>query len=88
MPFHDGVPAEPAVVFGDDERLGAPVAGHALPAHVVVARVARQPVRVVVVVGVAARGAGRARERDRTPEKRDARVLCHSVISSVTPGNC
>ena len=79
MAFHDGVPAEPSVVLGDDERLGAPVAGHALPAHVVVARVARQSVRVVVVVRVAARGARRARERDRSPAKRNG-PFCNPVF--------
>ena len=65
----DGAPpeAEPAVVLGDDERLGAPPVGHAAAAHVVVARVARQPVRVVVRVRVPPRRTRLARERDGTP---------------------
>ena len=65
----DGAPAEPepAVVLGDDERLGPPPVGHAAAAHVVVARVARQPVRVVVRVRVPPRRTRLARERYGAP---------------------
>ena len=69
MSLDDGAPAEaePAVVLGDDERLWAPAVGHAAAAHVVVARVARQPVRVVVRVRVPPRRTRLARERDGAP---------------------
>ena len=73
MSLDDGAPAEPepAVVLGDDERLWAPAVGHAAAAHVVVARVARQTVRVVVGVRVPPRRTRLARERDGTPGRRD-----------------
>ena len=70
MPIYDCAPAEAEarpVVRRDGERLRAPPVDHATSAHVVVARVARQPVRVVVGVRVAARGARLAREHDRPP---------------------
>jgi len=71
LSFNDCAPAEAAVIAAcDAERLRAPSVGHALPAHVVVARVARQPVRVVVGVRVAARRARLAREHDRAPVPR------------------
>ena len=76
LSFNDCAPAEAAVIAAcDAERLRAPAVGHALPAHVVVARVARQPVRVVVGVRVAARRARLAREHDRAPANRMFRDL-------------